>query len=1158
MLTNNKKGLFVKGISMMLAVLMVLAVALTGCTDSDAQKKIEELQTEVDNKANKADVTTEVSAAIANALKDYLKTNDAVTEAAVKELINSSVADFAKKSDLNGLATTDALKSYVKSDEFNTLKNSLKNYVTSADVTKAIEAYVATEAFKQAVKNITGNSLSKDDIEQIVKDVLAEGKYTNEDYVKNAIDDTLKNYFGELDAETVLKILTEQKKQMDAKDSPMTEKEWNSATELVIATINSIQTTFSKIRSNVYTAANKAAINEAVKPLGITVFKADGTFANTAVQETKLIEYRILRVADVKEIQALKTAVEAAGAVESFADEWNKVVVRLYALGQYVNRYSNADLKDEHLVKNTGDNPIVYHGKSYAKGAILQTQVVTYADKVAFQTLSADIDKLLVKYGAEGVLPAPFTSKNKTPSSNGLKDIYKKEVKNGSNVTTSYVLVDSGTKKGGLNSPSNAPAVGTEANTTYTYMMTTAFYTLGGESELHYYEQSGEQVYFLNFNDILGTVTVGETYTKDYKDVDNGNRIKTDVGATITPAPVPGAEAYKEWVGAYDAIIAMLQACQTKVNTSNTKFQLFITDVLAAGMMDGSNPMAAAKKLTLPNTTLVARLTADMSEQPESGTPYTIYLTAGTSGAENVAKYVDAANAINNNYTDCLFRYDLYQQLIAKSNEALFPKYQAIALRVLDKMYNDFNSVVLAASQGVVGNAGGDIDVSSSVVDLTQLNTTNYTDTFLAAYVNAAGQISYQIGPKNIAFPGLKGLYANNEKANVLSDVNVQTSVKSDVLTTLKNNALTLSIELKASTVGVRAAINSKSAQDVADGSVKAMNAFDELLNQALANLNEVMYRYQVEDIKKAALNEMTAYAADRAVYYSTIDHAKAAPLTIALQQYLTGASAGASAGDPGVPGFTFNTTTVGGSTVTTVASKESNVFAGINNRAFYDQLAAITVNMSDSIDGVVIGTTGTQAYNAVMAAKAAVKATMENMSVKYNFNDYLDDASTNARMAMYSYTQLPAATWTYENILAFQAAYNETLGVLTIEQYNHNRNGIALEEYKTRYISKVLSAIVDKDDTHSVLVNGKATPADAFAEMLKAVKSSQPVPKAGATWATGPVRPIADFGTRAPATVSTEYLYAGSLVVALDKIANAKTTYTWTENGAVKTANLY
>lgn len=1135
MLTNNKKGLFVKGISMMLAVLMVLAVALTGCTDSDAQKKIDELQTEVDNKANKADVTTEVSAAIANALKDYLKTNDAVTEAAVKELINSSVADFAKKSDLNGLATTDALKSYVKSDEFNTLKNSLKNYVTSADVTKAIEAYVATEAFKQAVKNITGNSLSKADIEQIVKNVLAEGKYTNEDYVKNAIDDTLKNYFGELDAETVLKILTEQKKQMDAKDSPMTEKEWNAATELVIATINSIQTTFSKIRSNIYTAANKAAINEAVKPLGITVFKADGTFANSAEYETKLIEYRILRVADVKEIQALKSAVEAAGAVESFADEWNKVVVRLYALGQYVNIYNNTNYKDSEAPKYSAAT--TYHGRNYAKNAIKQTQVVTYADKAAFTQLSEDIDDLLVKYVAENLLgTTPF-------SGLVITDVYKVVTGSGSSTNTTYRYdVPKGSYKDSPyknNSSANTPAG-------YTYLTSTVF-----TNQMRTYDGVATEVYFLNFDAILGTFAAGKAFTKDYKDVDDSNKIISDVGiagALASVTPVAGAEAYKEWVGAYDAIVAMLKACQTKVNASNTNFKLFITDVLAAGMMDGSNPMAAAKKLALPNDTLVARLTADMSEKPETTNPYTIYLTAGTSSANNVAKYVDAANAINNNYTDCLFRYDLYQQLIAKSNVALFPKYQAIALRVLDKMYNDFNSVVLAASQGVVGNAGGDIVLTS--VDLTQLNTDNYTPEFLAAYMNVASQISYQIGPKNIAFPGLKGLYANNGLAKILSDSNSQTAVQSDVLTTLKNNALTLSIELKASTVGVRAAINSKSAQDVADGSVKAMNAFDELLNQALANLNEVMYRYQVEDIKKAALNEMTAYAADRAVYYSTIDAAKAAPLTTALQQYLTGASAA------GVPGFTFNTTTVNGSPVTTVASKESNVFAGINNRAFYDQLTAITVNMSDSIDGVVIGTTGTQAYNAVMAAKAAVKATMENMSVKYNFNDYLDDASTNARMAMYSYTQLPAATWTYENILAFQAAYNETLGVLTIEQYNHNRNGIALEEYKTRYISKVLSAIVDKDDTHSVLVNGKATPAAAFAEMLKAVKSSQAAPKG--TWATGPVRPIADFGTSAAATGAGEYLYAGSLVVALDKIANAKTTYTWTENGAVKTANLY
>ena len=601
----------------------------------------------------------------------------------------------------------------------------------------------------------------------------------------------------------------------------------------------------------------------------------------------------------------------------------------------------------------------------------------------------------------------------------------------------------------------------------------------------------------------------------------------------------------------------MLKVCQTKVNDANTKFQLFITDVLAKGLKDGNSEMANNKKLAQPNATLVDRLTADMSEKPETTNPYVIYLTKGTdaTGADNVAQYMDASNAINNNYTDPLFRYDLYLELIGKSNVALFPKYQAIALNVLDKMYNDYYSVVLAAgalSKDDITAAAPNYDTFVGTLE-NALNTKNYTGLdFLKAYINAANAVSYQIGPKDVKYPGLAALYANNDQAKVLADDRTVTTVTSDVLAALKNNSLTLSIELKASTVGVRAAINSKSAADLADGSVKAINAFDDLLKQAMANLDEIMYRYEVEEVKKAVLNEMTAYAAERATYYSTIKTANAAPLTAAVQKYLTGADTA------GNLGFTFEEVKNAAGAVIgyTLKSKENDVFTGMNNRALYDQLTTITVNMNDSIDGVAIGTTGTTAYKAVMAAKEGMKATIENMSVKYNFNDYLDDASTNARMALYSYTQLSTASWTYEDIMAFQAAYNETLGMITIEQYTHNRNGIALEEYKTRYVGKILSSIVKAGDTHAELVNGKG--ADSFKELLKAVKSSQVAPRGN--WTVGPVRPIKDFATGAAAAGqgANDYLYAGSLVVALDKRANAKTVYSWTEGSANKTANLY
>ena len=64
MLTNNKKSTFIKSIAMIMAVLMVLAVALTGC----GNKAAEEAATKAENAQNTADEAKTAAQAVADAL----------------------------------------------------------------------------------------------------------------------------------------------------------------------------------------------------------------------------------------------------------------------------------------------------------------------------------------------------------------------------------------------------------------------------------------------------------------------------------------------------------------------------------------------------------------------------------------------------------------------------------------------------------------------------------------------------------------------------------------------------------------------------------------------------------------------------------------------------------------------------------------------------------------------------------------------------------------------------------------------------------------------------------------------------------------------------------------------------------------------------------
>lgn len=142
MLTNNKKSYFIKSIAMIMAVLMVLAVALTGC----GNKAAEEAAKKADDAQTTATEAKTAAEAVAAALKDYLKVSDAVTAAAIDAMIAEAIGDCLTIEDLAG---------YVKSEDLKKVDDKLANYVLASalagEITKALEGYATSAGMGDAI-----------------------------------------------------------------------------------------------------------------------------------------------------------------------------------------------------------------------------------------------------------------------------------------------------------------------------------------------------------------------------------------------------------------------------------------------------------------------------------------------------------------------------------------------------------------------------------------------------------------------------------------------------------------------------------------------------------------------------------------------------------------------------------------------------------------------------------------------------------------------------------------------------------------------------------------------------------------------------------------------------------------------------------------------
>jgi hypothetical protein len=289
---------------------------------------------------------------------------------------------------------------------------------------------------------------------------------------------------------------------------------------------------------------------------------------------------------------------------------------------------------------------------------------------------------------------------------------------------------------------------------------------------------------------------------------------------------------------------------------------------------------------------------------------------------------------------------------------------------------------------------------------------------------------------------------------------------------------------------------------------------FKKLLNEAVANLDEVYNRFLFEDYKADKINETYVFATTTATFFSNYNDTV---LIEAMEQYLTGYSVTkASAPDEDV-----------------TANKLFPTEASLVNASMTTEFAGTTVNKFEKIDGVAdVAKTATNAMAAIDARVDFYETKIENMAIKDNFLAYLDTATVNVARAYLDY--MAAANLTYDMINKLVAERNMADTTITIKKFQEQMGAIELDNYKTEY-TNLLNLIASKnEEAHLEYLTGKT-----FAKALEAVKSSDTTK----TWATGlnaVVQPVDALN----AGTTAYYGYVGSAIVDFDEVVNVNTKY--------------
>lgn len=1141
MLTNNKKSYFVKSIAMIMAVLMVLAVCLTGC----GNKAAEEAAQKAENAQTTATEAKTAADAVKAALADYLLKADAVTVAAVTAEIEKALggyaktadlADFVKSGDLTALSNKladyvktadlsakvkEAIGAYVTPAQLTEVENSLKALITAADgkaatvkaeIEETLKGYVKAADLKAATDKVAAletalntkveglqnqiNTLSS----KIGTDITAalvtyatkaevEALGTRLDKLEEVVRAILNAFYTEEEVETLEGSAFEDLLDLPAatittliKDK-MSLTDWNETTPVVIETIDTIQTMLAKIYkaanvdelADAYTKAAMDEINECLKPLNIVMFDKDYKVTSYN-KNAKNLEYTILRVATLAELEALKDAIDAANAVKNFDEE----------------------LKD--LFKNTlftiGDEHVATAPAAYKD---LKVQTVTIANKAEINAFVDAYDALIVKYLNDGAFED--TDYETTYGAQATMNVFT----DGTNyvvttATDTYKVGDVEWKDTGINT------------------------ILVDADKATWKKADANGLYYLP-TDIAefqwdATTPVIVEVTGNYGSEEN----------------LAVSETFQDAEGTYKALVQQIKDAQALVNTANTVLNGFLADVVKAHgtIKDGTQDVALPATPT--DAQYLEALTVGMCTpvDPDNGTLYADYLLADVAAAVNAALARNTCKDTDDaalNHTEALkaaiTKYDLYFDMIDKAWDLVFELYRTYAQQMLTNILYDYISVVdnfkfEAAKATPAMPAQNATTIEESVDFRAQYQFANkLTADFLNAFLGGtafAGWTSSAAGTqaaiaitKDFKDTALVNYYGDaNGKAMTAAGEAVVADPAATILEYDEELRLYLTSAVQNIFVKIRtadlAAAKAENRNDVA-------GVFKKLLNEAVANLDEVYNRFLFEDYKADKINETYVFATETAVLFSGYNDTV---LIEAMEQYLTGYSA--------------TTSTAVAADVT--ANKLFPTEASLVNASMTTEFAGTTVNKFEKIDGVAdVAKTATNAMAAIDARVDFYETKIENMAIKDNFLAYLDTATVNVARAYLDY--MGAANLTYDMINKLVAARNMADTTITIKKFQEQMGAIELDNYKTEY-TNLLNLIASKnEEAHLEYLTDKT-----FAKALEDVKST-----ASKTWASGinnVVQPVDALN----AGTTAHYAYVGSAIVDFDEVVNVNTKY--------------
>ena len=976
------------------------------------------------------------------------------------------------------------LTNYVKVDTFELLAARVEAIaLNTEDLRVAIRGELVNYATKLEVEALDGRL---DKLEEVVRAIL------NAFYSEEEVDTLAGSAFEDLldmPAETITTLIKDK----------MSLTEWNKTTPVVIETIEEIQDLLSHIYgddrngdgekdlADAYTSTAKAEINKHLEPLNLVLFDKAGN-VTPYNRNAKQLEYTILRVATLAELQALKDAIADANAVMNFDDELNKLYADyLFTIG------------DTHTATTPKD---------------LTVQTVTIDHKGQINTYVDKYDELIVKYIDDGAFKNTIYAANygdqatmyvwQHPTSGKLIV----SAKNGSTAANTYKTTESGKE-----------VVWTLVDRTILVAAEGATWKAKDAYGLYYLPAD------ITEYDWTNGVTTMAKIAGNY-----GSKQDLEVAAT-----------YKDAEATYKALNEQIYDAQDLINAANNAMAAFLASPVKAygSVKVNGQDDALVDNATITDAQYLEALTVGMCT-PVLGDPaYASYLLNEVAAAMSAAlarntckDSDDAARAHTAGVKAAITKYDLYFRMYDKAWGLAFELYRNYAKQMLNTILYDYISVVDYTKVATLP-AQNDATLEDPTAFIGGYEFKDQlTPGFLNGFLNGTafgGWSSYTTGnyaaievEKDFTDSALKNYYG---ALNGLAQTDKDTHIVADPAATIKEYNEELRLYLTSAVQNVFTELRKGDLMDTAQAKYNTNIAgiFNELLTEAVANLDEVYNRFLFEDYKADKINETYAYATDRANFYSgTGDYA----LIEEMEEYLTGYSVTAAA--------------QGTTSATKLFPAENLADASLTT-----ELAALTVNKFDKIDGVSkVALTATNAMAQVVTIVTGYELKVENMAIKDNFQSYLDVATTNVARVYLNYSYISTLSYDMINQLVADRNYADT--AITIQKFQNEMGLIKLDDYKTEY-TKLLTLIAHEDQkAHYEYLTGKT-----WAQGEAAIKSTETH-----TYLTGinnVVKPVNALGLGA-------YGFVGTAVVSFDRTVNVNTKYIagYNANGTAIIENLY